>query len=160
MPTKALRPCTWPTCGRLVKRGRCPEHESKHRRQEDQRRGSRQERGYGAAWDRLRLEILERDGYLCQIGRGRGGCTIDATEVDHRIAKADGGTDDEANLQAACHTCHARKTGQEEARRRGAARPVSRTDNPGGGSKFLKIPPRTAPGVRFTPPHFKKRPRG
>ena len=29
-------------------------------------RGSRQARGYGGSWDKLRLRILKMDNYLCQ----------------------------------------------------------------------------------------------
>lgn len=117
MPSAPRRPCTWPGCPQLVKRGRCARHTRESRREEDQHRGSRHRRGYDAAWDRLRLEILERDNYLCQIGRGRPGCLVDATEVDHKRAKADGGTDHPSNLQAVCGPCHARKTGAERAAR-------------------------------------------
>ncbi|WP_221899405.1 HNH endonuclease [Xanthomonas sp. GW] len=45
----------------------------------------------------------------------------EATEVDHILNVAEGGTDDDANLQAICTDCHGAKT-QAEARR-GAARP-------------------------------------
>jgi len=34
-------------------------------------------------------------------------------QVDHKLALADGGTDDPANLQALCGTCHAEKTLRE-----------------------------------------------
>jgi len=33
-----------------------------------------------------------------------------ATEVDHILSKANGGTDDENNLQAICKVCHRIKT--------------------------------------------------
>jgi 5-methylcytosine-specific restriction protein A len=39
-----------------------------------------------------------------------------AREVDHITPKAEGGNDDEANLQALCSPCHAAKTKQESAR--------------------------------------------
>ncbi len=72
---------------------------------------SRHARGYGAAWTRLRLLILERDGYICRCAECRKtGRLRVATEVDHRIPKAKGGTDDPANLQAIAKPCHERKS--------------------------------------------------
>lgn len=71
--------------------------------------GSRHARGYGSAWVKLRLRILTRDRYLCQacLSKGR---PAPATEVDHIIPKAIGGTDDDGNLSAICHACHVDKT--------------------------------------------------
>jgi 5-methylcytosine-specific restriction protein A len=68
-------------------------------------RGSRHERGYGAAWTKLRPRILERDRHLCQPCRAKGHVTP-ATEVHHIKAKAQGGTDDPGNLVSTCHACH------------------------------------------------------
>jgi 5-methylcytosine-specific restriction enzyme A len=75
-------------------------------------RGTRHERGYGAAWDRLRKSILRRDLYLCQPCE-RIGRTTPAREVDHIIPKANGGTDDDTNLQAICKAHHLEKTQAE-----------------------------------------------
>lgn len=70
-------------------------------------------RGYGARWQRIRLQVLERDGYLCQCpeckASGRVNVNV-ATEVDHIRRKADGGGDDLANLRAVAHECHKRLT--------------------------------------------------
>lgn len=70
---------------------------------------SRQARGYGASWDRLRKVILVRDGYLCQPCL-RNGTPTPATQVDHVKPKAKGGTDALGNLQAICGPCHEAKT--------------------------------------------------
>lgn len=70
---------------------------------------SRQERGYGAAWQRLRKEILIRDHHLCQPCMAKGRPT-QATEVDHIKPKAKGGTDEPRNLRAICKDCHRDKT--------------------------------------------------
>jgi 5-methylcytosine-specific restriction protein A len=75
----------------------------------DSRRGSRQDRGYGAAWEALRLQVLTRDRGICIPCYGRGRYTR-AVEVDHVLSKARGGSDDLANLQAICKACHRRKT--------------------------------------------------
>lgn len=72
-------------------------------------RKSRQQRGYGAAWEKLRKLILQRDAYLCQPCREAGKLTP-AKSVDHIVPKAKGGTDDPGNLRAICHDCHDAKT--------------------------------------------------
>lgn len=61
----------------------------------------------GAAWNRLRLSVLERDGWVCAYcGKQLEG---DDATVDHVIAKAAGGTDDAANAVASCRRCNGRK---------------------------------------------------
>ena len=60
--------------------------------------------GTYAGWRKKRLAILARDGYLCTIGLP--GCTTNATQVDHIIAKVHGGTDHPGNLRAACRHCN------------------------------------------------------
>jgi 5-methylcytosine-specific restriction protein A len=75
---------------------------------------SRQDRGYGAAWDRLRKQILERDKYLCQVCLKDHGRVRPAREVDHALGKAKGGTDDPSNLRAICVPCHRDKSLREQ----------------------------------------------
>ena len=71
---------------------------------------------YGKSWYKLRQRILERDNYLCQscLMQGR---YVTATDVDHIVPIAHGGTDDESNLQSLCHECHKVKTAKERLRR-------------------------------------------
>lgn len=40
-------------------------------------------------------------------------CGAKAVEVDHKIPKRQGGSDDESNTQSICRSCHARKTKRE-----------------------------------------------
>lgn len=62
-------------------------------------------------WRTLRLLVLARDGWLCQI-RGVG-CSTQATAVDHIVEPLDGGSfADPANLRASCRTCNSRKGGR------------------------------------------------
>ncbi|ATQ75077.1 HNH endonuclease [Massilia violaceinigra] len=83
---------------------------------------SRQERGYGAAWDRVRKVVMERDGGLCQVCLKAGRYGVIAYAVDHIISKAkcaalrwsDARTDDPSNLQAICAPCHEVKTEAEQ----------------------------------------------
>lgn len=75
-------------------------------------RGSRHQRGYGAAWDRIRQRILKRDEGLCQpcLAEGR---TSPGVQVDHILPRARGGDDSDTNLQAICEACHRAKTARE-----------------------------------------------
>jgi 5-methylcytosine-specific restriction protein A len=73
---------------------------------------SRHERGYGTEWDKTRLRILERDSHLCQPCLKEGRVHV-GNQVDHRIPKAKGGTDDDDNLQAINGDCHKAKTALE-----------------------------------------------
>ena len=75
-------------------------------------RESRHKRGYGTAWDKLRKRILARDKHLCQPCF-RKGIIHPGNEVDHRLPKAQGGTDNEDNLQAINRECHKVKTALE-----------------------------------------------
>lgn len=61
-------------------------------------------------WSMLRQSVLLRDGGWCKF------CGKRATEVDHIISRAEGGTHDLNNLISTCKSCHHQKT-QEEARR-------------------------------------------
>jgi len=68
-------------------------------------------RGYGWAWQRLRLGILARDGWTCRYcGRALGPGTA---TVDHVLAKRFGGSDHPSNLAACCRPCQNRKGDQQ-----------------------------------------------
>ncbi|WP_168209578.1 HNH endonuclease [Mycobacterium helveticum] len=72
-----------------------------------------------AEWRRLRLTILKRDRYRCQLDEP--GCTGEADQVDKIINVADGGDPlDEHNLRAACAQCNARKAQREATKARNA----------------------------------------
>ena len=60
-------------------------------------------------WYKLRWKILERDKYTCQYcGQSAPDVKL---EVDHRIALADGGTDEDDNLVTSCWACNRGKAG-------------------------------------------------
>lgn len=60
---------------------------------------------YHGPWPQVRLGILERDNYLCQI-RDKG-CEGHATDVDHIVPWREGGAwYDPGNLRAACAKCN------------------------------------------------------
>ena len=79
---------------------------------------SRHERGYGTQWQKLRKLIIARDCALCQPCKRKGRATPFAA-VDHIKPKAQGGTDDAANLQAICAACHLEKSLAESAQAQG-----------------------------------------
>lgn len=71
---------------------------------------------YGHTWQRVRLEVLERDEYLCQIRRE--GCTVTATQVDHIVPwRAGGSLYDPAGLRAACRFCNLARVWRGSTRR-------------------------------------------
>lgn len=91
---------------------RCEAHKVRCGSFADRSRGTRQQRGYGAEWDRLRALVMRRDAGLCQPCLKRGHVT-GAKAVDHIVNKKAGGGDELANLQAICNPCHAAKTAAE-----------------------------------------------
>jgi 5-methylcytosine-specific restriction protein A len=118
MPKAAPRPCTAPGCSALVYGGgsRCAAHPHETSFA-SKRRGSRHERGYGTDWDKLRLQVLQRDAYVCQPHL-REGLVHTGRIVDHIKNKAEGGTDDPSNLETVCDDYSREKTQAEAVRGR------------------------------------------
>ena len=83
-------------------------HEKKRR---IDRRKPSSKRGYGGSWRRWRLMVLAEEP-LCRECLAAGRVTP-ATDVDHIVPLADGGTNERGNLQALCHSCHSRKTARQ-----------------------------------------------
>jgi len=101
MAWRMATPCSAPGCPRAsVVHGRCAAHQPAPRRD---RRGSAATRGYGHSWRKVRDAYLARFPYCKECGEL-------ATDVDHIVARAVGGTDDESNLESLCHRDHSRKT--------------------------------------------------
>jgi 5-methylcytosine-specific restriction enzyme A len=101
-----LRACV--ECGAPSRESYCPEHKPK-----PWGSSKRRERMgiSGGAWETIRRRVLERDMgccYLCDEA------DPPATQVDHLISVADGGTSRMDNC-ASCHpACHARKHREPE----------------------------------------------
>lgn len=111
MPRRPPRPCTYPRCRQYATNGsRCDEHQVRHRWDHGGR--TRHDRGYGTAWERLRLQVLERDSHLC-LECLRAGIFNHGRNVDHIVPKSQGGGDELSNLQTLCDTCHTAKTQAE-----------------------------------------------
>jgi len=113
MPTKPKKLCAVPGCPRLVPSGQtyCAEHERQRQKRIDSKRESANARGYGNSWRRLRRLVLNAEP-LCRECK-RNGRIMLATEVDHIVPRANGGTNDFDNLQPLCKSCHSRKTARE-----------------------------------------------
>ena len=111
MPTAPLRYCTMPGCSAKVTARRCAAHYREPWTSE-------QPRVRGRRLQRLRAQLFRRQP-LCVVCEADGRVTLAAIR-DHIIPFAEGGQDDEANVQALCHACSDAKTAREAAR--GAAR--------------------------------------
>ena len=114
MPKSAPKPCRSPRCASYAGNGGyCDSHKIEAKAESKLggwgNRESSTARGYGSRWQKIRISVLRRDDYLCQI------CLISdrlqvANEVDHILPKAKGGNDDIDNLQSLCKECHKLKT--------------------------------------------------
>jgi len=130
MAQRPQRPCRATGCRALHRNanGYCDAHAELAATWGGARRGTSAERGYGSTWRRLRQQILRRDGWRCRCAEcTAAGRVRNATEVDHVVPKARGGTDDPSNLCAINTECHAAKTRREAAEgarlRRGVSGP-------------------------------------
>ena len=111
-PTRPLYACTVPMCpNRSVKPGRCAVHQQQRRQQSDSERGTSSERGYDAEWRRVRARHLH-DYPWCVMCEAKGVMT-EATEVDHVLELAKGGTHAKENLRSMCHSHHSQRTARE-----------------------------------------------
>lgn len=63
----------------------------------------------GRPWRRLKEKIHLRDNWTCQHCRR----VTTQLELDHIVNVAQGGTDDESNLQSLCPPCHKDKSLKE-----------------------------------------------
>ncbi len=103
MPRRPMRPCPSPGCHILVRGGeRCPVHGRDDR-------PSSHKRGYGKPWRVIRDAYLTKHPW-CE----RKDCHKGATDVDHIVSRSKGGTDDDSNLMALCHSHHSHKTATKD----------------------------------------------
>lgn len=112
-------------CGRC----RCVhDGECEQRNKWQNRRGSG--RG-GRAWGRKRKRIFERDSFMCQRCLRKGRFVFVELHgpkhgiLDHITALAEGGTDDDSNLETLCQACNKEKTAIESARAQGRGYQIS-----------------------------------
>lgn len=122
MPSAPLKVCAKPNCGKLTKERYCATHKLAYKEREvvkkreyDQLRGTRTERGYNNCW--VKYSKLFRDkNPLCKHCKDKGHLKP-STCVDH-IIPVEGSDDplfwDETNHQALCWSCHSIKTARED----------------------------------------------
>jgi 5-methylcytosine-specific restriction protein A len=80
-------------------------------------RKSRHERGYGAEWEKTRKRVLERDSGLCQACARKDRVAL-GREVHHKKPRAQGGSDEDSNLETLCHECHLEADATVQGRKR------------------------------------------
>lgn len=116
MPRRARHPCRWPGCPNLTSDRYCDEHQRQSQMQYDAQRGTAAQRGYDAAWRRLRRMVLARHPLCADVYgvHAEHGETVLATDVDHIVPRSAGGTDTFENLQSLCQSCHSRKTAEQD----------------------------------------------
>lgn len=110
MPHRSKKECRGAGCFVTVARDvrYCPKCAPLYAKQDSRVSSSR--RGYDRKWRKIRLRILRRDKWcVACLKKGR---RVPAKHVDHIIPKRAPffGTDDDANLQGLCHSCHSAKT--------------------------------------------------
>ena len=133
MPQRSARPCRIGGCPGVVRYGMadCTAGHAQQVRGDDPR-ASAASRGYGARWRRLRVMFL-REHPLCVDPYNLHSGPVAATDVDHIVARRDGGSDKFSNLQPLCHSCHSIKTNEERAREGGRASLQPGDKRPAGG---------------------------
>ena len=106
MPHSPPTPCRETGCPALSYTPRCSLHTKERQHVYDRQRGTTKERGYAGEWFKIRRDVL-REEPACRR------CGGPASEVDHIIPKRSGGTNERANLQGLCGSCHSSKTVRE-----------------------------------------------
>ena len=118
MPVSAPRPCTSPGCGALVRdgSGRC----AKHPKPAWAKPVTATKRVTGRRLQSMRAALFAR-APLC-VECQRLGRVTQATQRDHIVPLAEGGADDDNNVQGLCEPCHEAKSHTEAQRGRTRSR--------------------------------------
>ena len=114
MAKAAPKPCGHPGCGVIVRDGtsRCP----KHPREAWGKKPTATKRVTGRKLQAMRAALFSANP-LCVECQRLGRVTL-ATQRDHIIPLAEGGKDDDENVQGLCHDCHDVKSQAESGRGR------------------------------------------
>ena len=117
MPRKPKRPCSYPSCPKLVDGQYCEEHKKLIDKQYNEYGRDNFTKSFykSPEWLKVRkLQLLSHP--LCAECLKRGKHTK-ATMVDHIIPIKQGGAKyDQSNLQSLCWACHSRKSAEEGSR--------------------------------------------
>ena len=114
MEELTVKYCSVPACRTLVPRGRgrCADHE----RPAWGTGASERLRVRGRTLQRLRADLFRRHP-LCVLCLAKQPQRVSAATIrDHVIPLAEGGSDEETNVQAICAQCHQQKTERESQR--------------------------------------------
>ena len=106
-----MKYCSVPACRTLVHTGRCATHARPAWRDDT---GSGPPRVRGRELQRRRASLFTRSP-LCVLCLAKQRLSA-ATIRDHVVPLAEGGTDEETNVQAICVDCHTEKTQREALR--------------------------------------------
>jgi 5-methylcytosine-specific restriction enzyme A len=112
MPNSTLKPCAYPGCSNLVKRGYCDQHTAPIQFNRDPERQAL----YGTRlWKRIRERQLAREPWCAECLKA--GRYTPATDVDHIEAhKGNKEMFFRGPFQSLCHVCHTKKTNAEMGR--------------------------------------------
>jgi len=105
MPTKPKKPCKHPGCPLLTHDTYCESHAPLYAAED---RPSASRRGYDKRWQAIRRSYLKRHPLCVECAKGNK--VVRAEDVHHIISLADGGTHEDENLMALCHSCHSKIT--------------------------------------------------
>ena len=112
MPRSPKKECRETFCKeRQLSNGYCEQHKDKAVGWFKTSTKSRHQRGYGNDWYRIRNAKIKMNP-LCEYCKEDDVYTV-ATEVDHVVALANGGTHSMDNLKSSCKECHKIKTAQD-----------------------------------------------
>ena len=119
-PMPAKRFCAHQGCFEVVSSGRCATHGGPYPAHSWGTRENGPERISGSKLQALRRALFMREP-LCRTCAAKGETAL-ATIRDHIRPVAEGGTDDDSNIQPICGPCHQAKIEQESARGQRRAR--------------------------------------
>jgi 5-methylcytosine-specific restriction protein A len=112
VPNRLQYSCRWPTCSeRVSTSGYCPKHRAVMGGSGWAQRPTGRSEAYRGAWPAIRARVLAEEP-RCRM------CGQPATEVDHALPLAMGGSHDRSNLRALCHDDHKAVTAAIPRRRR------------------------------------------
>ncbi|RTL42767.1 MAG: HNH endonuclease [Candidatus Melainabacteria bacterium] len=116
MPYKAKHNCAYSGCLVEVTGRYCDRHK---KQTVSQSQSSSEDRKHYKTTDwQARREQQLIDEPFCEAILDDGiRCNAIATDVDHKTARNNGGTDEPSNLQSLCHSCHSRKTARFDMKR-------------------------------------------
>jgi 5-methylcytosine-specific restriction protein A len=108
--------CNYLGCDARTTERFCPAHKALAAREYNQTRRSPDANAlYGRRWRTIRDAYIARHP-LCELCE-TAGLLVPAEQVHHKLPLDQGGTNDDANLQSLCASCHSRITITETNRR-------------------------------------------